>query len=1016
MTTSGPIKSSHKAIKTYYEALEKYARQEVDHEMAVRSAFQNLLDELGRRIGWTLIPELALATRAGSIRPDGTFRDDYYITRGYWEAKDTRDKLETEIKRKITKGYPLTNAIFEDTHQAFLYQNGGLAMKVDLADPQKLADLLNAFFSHREPAHEDFNKAVGEFRERVPDLARALVEKIHDAHQNNPRFREAFGRFYELCRNSLNPNLSQAAVDEMLVQHLLTERLIRTIFDNADFTRRNVIAAEVEQVIDALTARSFDRHEFLKSLDRFYLAIERAAATMESFTEKQHFLNTVYERFFQGYSVKVADTHGIVYTPQEIVDFMCASVAEVLENEFGKRLGDPGVHILDPCTGTGNFIVNLLRRIPKKDLPRMYRRQLFANEVMLLPYYIAALNIEHAYYEQTGAYEPFEGLCFVDTLDLVEKKQISFEFMTELNAARVERQKNAPITVVIGNPPYNANQVNENDNNKNRKYDFVQSRIRTTFARESTATLKNKLYDPYVQFLRWALDRLEGRRGMVCMVTNNSFFVDGPPFDGMRSHLEQEFSAIYHIDLRGNVRQNPKLSGTKHNVFGIQVGVGITLAIRKGKRRPARLFCHRLPDDWRREKKLSWLSSAGKIGGVKWRRLKSDASHNWILPAKAAEYASLMPLGSEGRESIFDRFSTGAKSNRDDVVYDFDADVLANRVQAFAEAYNLEVDRYQRKPKEMTLDEFVDYSAVKWSSTLKLRLSRGTYATFDAGRIRHCLYRPFTKRLLYYDTVLNDRPGLFRVVLPTVASEDENRVICCTNHSQVPFVVIVTNQIANEAVGGRAGVCFPFYVYRDDGSGRRENITDWALKRFREHYATKNITKWDIFCYIYGLLHHPGYRDRYAENLKLNLPRIPLATDFAALADAGKRLARLHLDYEQLEPYPLQWIETPGVPLSYQVEKMRLSKDKTALVVNDSLTLAGIPAETYRYRLGNRSALEWVVDQYRVSEDNRSGIRSDPNRPDDPEYIVRLAGQVVRVSLETMLLIDALPADLGVGR
>jgi predicted helicase len=277
------------------------------------------------------------------------------------------------------------------------------------------------------------------------------------------------------------------------VQHLLTERLIRTIFENQDFTRRNVIAAEVEKVIDALVSKSFNRHDFLKSLDRFYLAIESAAATIESFAEKQHFLNTVYERFFQGYSVKVADTHGIVYTPQEIVDFMCASVAEVLRSEFGKTLGDKDVQILDPCTGTGNFIVNLLRRIPKRDLPRMYRQQLFANEVMLLPYYIAALNIEHAYFELTGEYAAFEGLCFVDTLDLAKGQQSTFGFMTQENVVRVERQRDAKITVIVGNPPYNANQVNENDNNKNRTYEVVDGRIRATYAKASTATLKNKL-------------------------------------------------------------------------------------------------------------------------------------------------------------------------------------------------------------------------------------------------------------------------------------------------------------------------------------------------------------------------------------------------------------------------------------------------------------------------------------------------------------------------------------------
>jgi len=272
-------------------------------------------------------------------------------------------------------------------------------------------------------------------------------------------------------------------------------------------------------------------------------------------------LNVVYERFFQGYSVKVADTHGIVYTPQEIVDFMCSSVAEVLQSEFGKTLGDEGVNILDPCTGTGNFIVNLIGRIPKRDLPRMYREQLFANEVMLMPYYIAALNIEHAYYERTGEYEPFEGLCFVDTLDLAEAKQRTFGFMTERNTERVQRQKETPITVVIGNPPYNVGQLNENDNNKNRKYDVVDKRIAQTYAKDSQATNKNVLSDAYVKFFRWAVDRLGNREGVVCLVSNNSF-VSKFAFDGMRKHLLQDFTGVRHVDLHGDVRVNPKLSGT----------------------------------------------------------------------------------------------------------------------------------------------------------------------------------------------------------------------------------------------------------------------------------------------------------------------------------------------------------------------------------------------------------------------------------------------------------------------
>jgi predicted helicase len=1022
MAAPTPIKPTHKAIKKYYEALQTYARQDVEHESAVSSAFQNLLEDLGRRRGWTLIPQLSGEAGGKAIRPDGTFRDDYYITRGHWEAKDSKDHLETEIKRKIAKGYPLGNIIFEDTRQAYLYQNGQQAMKVDLGGAQQLADLLSAFFSYTEPAHEHFGKAIDEFQERVPDLARGLVEKIQQAHKSNPRFIEAFAAFYELCRNSLNPNLSVAAVDEMLVQHLLTERLIRTIFDNQDFTRRNVIAAEVEKVIDALVSRSFNRHDFLKSLDRFYLAIESAAQTIESFTEKQHFLNTVYERFFQGYSVKVADTHGIVYTPQEIVDFMCASVAEVLESEFGKTLGDEGVNILDPCTGTGNFIVNILRRIPKKDLPRMYRQQVFANEVMLLPYYIAALNIEHAYYEQTGTYEPFAGLCFVDTLDLAKGQQGTFGFMEQENVARVEREKAAPITVVIGNPPYNAWQLNENDNNKNRKYDVIDRRVSETYAKDSKASNKNALSDMYVKFFRWATDRLNDRDGILCFVSNNSF-IDQIAFDGVRKHLLQDFTRIYHVHLEGNVRQNPRLAGTIYNVFGIQVGVGITVAVRSRRQRRHRILFHRVEKTLRKEHKHAWLGRHEKVGGVKWQRLKPDEGYLWLVPENGSEFAAFVPIGSKevkassgnDAETIWKTYGNGVKTCRDDVVYDFHLDDLMHRIQRFVDDYNSEVDRYRRAGGKGEADHFVRYDAVKWSESLKANMRRGRYAEYDKSLIRACLYRPFTKRHLYFSDILNERRYQFPQFFPSFRTEQENIVMAVSDigYRANVFSAIVANCIVDShlCAGVDSHQCFPFYTYDEDGTNRRENITDWALKHFREHYADKKITKWDIFYYVYGILHHPGYRERYAENLKRELPRIPLAPDFAAFTAAGKKLARLHLDYEKLEAYPLRWNESPDVPLSYRVEKMRLSKDKTSLAVNDSLTLGGIPPETFRYRLGNRSALQWVIDQYRVTEDKRSGIRSDPNRADDPEYIVRLVGQVVRVSIETVKIIDALPRD-----
>ena len=1020
------FRPSHKEIKRYYEELAGYATHEIAHEGATSTAFQTLLAATCKKADWHLVPQLATKIRGKNVRPDGTLRDEFNLHHGYWEAKDSSDKLDVEIRKKIALGYPLTNTIFEDTRTAVLFQKGKeTEPRYDLAQPQDLCDLLNSFYSHIEPDVAKFDQAVVEFSERVPEVALALKAKIEDAHKHNKKFQAAYETFFNLCRQSLNPNLSEAAVDEMLIQHLLTIRLFDTIFDAPDFVRRNVIAAEVEKVIDALTIKAISREQFLKPLDRFYVAIERAAGSLgEDFAEKQHFLNTVYERFFQGYSVKVADTHGIVYTPQEIVDFMCASVEEVLKTEFGKTLGSKEVHILDPCTGTGNFIVNLIRRVPKKDLARVYREQLFANEVMLLPYYIAALNIEHAYYERSGEYEGFEGLCFVDTLDLADASQRQLGFMTEENTKRVSRQKKTPITVVIGNPPYNANQLNENDNNKNRKYPVVNERIKETYVKATTAT-KTKCYDPYVQFFRWATDRIGKRDGILCFVSNNSF-VHQSACDGLRIMLPREFTRVYHLDLQGNVRQNPTLSGSAYNVFGIQVGVGITLAIRRVEHPTKKIAYSSVPLLARRQEKLALLEKSESIKSVGWTRVQPNSSGLWFTGQSDDVFQNFVPIGSKAAKKangsikehvLFTSYSLGISTNRDSVVYDFQRAHLLDRVEEFCDAYNSEVARYSRNKWTIkNLDEFLQSGKIDWSRNLKRHLSRHRKLNFDEKNLQISMYRPFTLKNVYLAELAVDELGLTPTYLPTRDSHKDNvLIIAPTVGCERGFFSFGVREIPNlNFVGfGGGGQCFPFYVYNEDGTNRRENITDWALAHFRDHYQDKKITKWDIFYYVYGILHHPGYRTKFADNLKRELPRVPLASDFKAFAKAGKKLADLHLTYENLEEWPLEWIETEGVPLSYEVEKMRLSKDKTQLKVNESLTLAKIPPEVFNYRLGNRSALDWVIDQYQKSTDKRSGIESDPNNPDDEEYIVRLVGQVVRVSVETVKIVEGLPEDYG---
>lgn len=575
------LKSSNKPVIEYYEALEKFKHLGVKHEGAVRSAFQTLLESCGKQFSWTLVPEYQKKRQGKRISIDGALVDQFSLPHGYWEAKDEQDHLRKEVKKKFAVGYPNDNIIFQSPERAILYQNGKEVFDADLNIADELVRVLGLFFDYQPPAYEEWEQAVKRFQEQLPELGEALLKVLDDARLNNKTFLAAFDTFYELCRTSINPNLSEKAVEEMLIQHLLTERIFRTVFHNSEFAKRNVIAKEIENVILALTSQSFSREDFLKRFDHFYRAIEFTASTIDSFSEKQAFLNNIYERFFQGFSVNVADTHGIVYTPQPIVNFMVKSVEDILKNEFGKSLSDENVQILDPFVGTGNFLVRVMEEIKLSSLEQKYADELHCNEVMLLPYYIASMNIEHEYFEKVGRYEPFEGICLVDTFGLAESQQQTLSFMTEENTERIRKQKEAPITVIIGNPPYNVGQLNENDNNKNRKYPILDKRVAETYAKDSKATNKNALSDPYVKAIRWASDRIN-EDGILALVTNSSF-IESIAFDGMRKNLEQNFDAIYIFDLGGNVRKNPKLSGTTHNVFGIQVGVSINIFVKKRK-------------------------------------------------------------------------------------------------------------------------------------------------------------------------------------------------------------------------------------------------------------------------------------------------------------------------------------------------------------------------------------------------------------------------------------------------
>ena len=497
----------------------------------------------------------------------------------------------------------------------------------------------------------------------------------------------------------------------------------------------------------------------------------------------------------------------------------------------------------------------------------------------------------------------------------------------------------------------------------------------------------------------------------------------------MRKHLAENFDTIYILDLSGNVRKNPKLSGTTHNVFGIQVGVSVNFFVKKRDTptTPAEIFYARVDEYWRKEDKYQFLDTQERYSNIEWAPITPDSQHTWLTQGLHADFESFVPIGSNvakrtkggSGEATFSLYSCGVVTSRDSLVYSFDLKLLKNQVRTFIEIYNTTADRKKRHGPTSPIEDFIDAndSRIKWSHRAKESLKKTQFSNYQDSCFRTSLYRPFTQKFLYFDHFWNERRYQQYRIFPTTETETENRVICVGGvASSKPFHALVTQYIADFHLTGDSQ-CFPFYTYDEDGTNRRENITDWTLAQFRNHYRNDTIAKWDIFHYVYGILHHPTYRERYVANLKRDLPRLPYAPDFWGFANAGARLAAIHVGYENVEEYQggngapiFQLIETPGARLDWRVvDKMKLSKDKTQLKYNDYLTLDGIPSRVFDYRLGNRSALEWVIDQYRVKTDKRSGIVNDPNRADDPQYIIRLIRKVITVSLETVSIVEDLP-------
>jgi predicted helicase len=1022
-------------IQHYLNELQTLRRVSgTSRESVVREAFKTLLREWGKSRDLTFIAEHEHTTLTKTrVYLDGALLYELGVPLGYWEAKDEDDDLDDEIEKKFRKGYPQDNIIFEDSHDAVLIQDKQEVMRCGVDDPVNLEKLLGLFFSHEPEPIVEFRKAVAQFKTDLPAVLKALREMIEKAERDNEKFRKASLRFLKHAQDTINPSVTAADVREMLIQHILTEEIFSQVFDNPDFHHKNNVAKELYALEDTFFIGKV-KHDTLAGLRTYYSAIKSAAALVTGHHEKQKFLKTIYENFYKVYDKKKADRLGVVYTPNEIVRFMIESADWLCQKHFGKSLIDKQVEILDPAAGTGTFITELIEHFrgqPQK-LRYKYLEELHANEVAILPYYVANLNIEATYAAISG-YEEYPNLCFVDTLDNTTALKTQkgqhvgdlFGGVSEENVARIKRQNKKKISVVIGNPPYNANQLNENENNKNREYPEIDRRIKATYIDASTAQ-KTKLYDMYARFFRWASDRVD-ENGIVAFISNRSF-IESRTFDGFRKIVADEFNDIYVVDLGGDVRADPRLSGTKHNVFGIQTGVAISFMVKRAKAKGCRIHYARRPQLETAEEKLALLGSA-KIESVAFEDIKPSSRNDWInltdndfgtLISSADKQTKQSKRVSQQR-AIFRLFSLGVVTARDGWVYDFDRKSLEKKITALIGAYNADMKKWSAMKKREKRIEDLDAS-IKWTRAVKNDLQHGIEYKFDRGHIIQAAYRPFVKANLYFEKHLNE----MQYQLGSVFLGEPNPTIAflCVDSSN-PLAALAVNQHFDYCLlkmGNGGTQSLPRWRYDVDGK-RQDNITDWSLEQFRARYGVGKmlkspITKDAIFHYIYGVLHDPIYREKYALNLKREFPRIPFYADFWRWAEWGEKLMALHIGYETVEPWPLDRVDA----LDEKSRKaglapkamLKANKDTGNIQLDSETQLTGVPPEAWSYKLGNRSALEWILDQYKEKTPKDPTIREKFNTyrfADHKEKVVDLLKRVTRVSVETMKIVEAMKAE-----
>ena len=975
------------------------------------------------------------------------------IDRSKMEVIAITDKVAAKAKKKgagkggTTIGTPTKKKKdeAEDIQQSFSFESGEIERAIVAKVVQKVGNR-----HHWEDWANDIAKIAQTHIKLITDiLARPECDKE----------RAVFEEFAHEIRDDLNNAVSDAEIIEMLAQHLITKPVFDALFDEYSFAAHNPMAVAMQKVLDVLDQHQLDSET--EALQRFYDSVKLRAQGIDSAEGKQKIIVELYDKFFRNAFPRMTERLGIVYTPVEVVDFIIHSVNDVLQQEFGKSFADEGVHVLDPFTGTGTFISRLLQSglIPPKKLTYKYKNEIHANELVLLAYYIAAINIEAVYHSEIiDEYTPFEGICLTDTFQMYEKEDLVDEVLVD-NSARRKRQKALDIRVIIGNPPYSIGQKKENDNNDNLTYPCLDARIRETYALHSKATLSKGLYDSYIRAIRWASDRI-GNCGVIGFVTGAGWIAT-KTFDGLRKCLADEFSNIYVFHLRGNQLTSGETSrreGGKIFGSGSRAPIAISILVKNPKGEKGQIYFHDIGDYLSREEKLSKISEYSSIKGIpEWHKIAPDEHGDWINQRDNTFNKFIVMGEKKGTESkLFGNFSLGIVTNRDAWAYNASKTQVTSNMTNLINFYNCELERFNKahakldtKMRLEKMSDFIDTDSQKisWTHNIKQDFAKNNLHAFEIESLTPSLYRPFTKQWLYYNRKFNERVYQMPRIFPN--TKTENMVICVAGAgAKNSFSCLLANTLPNLGMVD-IGVtqCFPLYLYdevikqKNVGLGdlfdqsldltvieakyeRKDGISDEGLQHFQVAYPSEQISKEDIFYYIYGLLHSDDYRKRYLDNLAKELPRIPCvkkAEDFWAFSKAGRDLAHWHLNYETIEPYNAT-LDTGSTPYSqltaedFYVEKMKFAKkgEKGTVIYNKRITIKDIPLEAYDYVVNGKPALEWVMERQGVSTHKDSGIVNDANdwaieTMNNPTYPLELFLRVITVSLETMKIVKALP-------